>query len=102
MVNKIQKQCRTCVKMFTPCSNCENDKKIFHWRKVACSPTCAKKYFAKIEKSRQLKNKHNEIKTLDITKEKSSKIISNVTDDNNKPKKNGKRTIINKESEQIE
>lgn len=101
MGNKIQKQCRICGKMFTPCSNCENDKNIFHWRKVACSPICAKKYFAKIEKARRMKNIENEHKVVNISKDNSHEVILNT--DGNKPKRNKKRNIIeNKESEQIE
>lgn len=44
--------------MFTPCADCENDKTMFHWKKVACSPECAKEFFAKIEASRQPKVKN--------------------------------------------
>ena len=52
MAGKVQKPCKLCGKMFTPCADCENDKKMFRWKKVACSPECAKEYFAKIEASR--------------------------------------------------
>lgn len=53
MTGKIQKPCKICGKLFTPCADCANDKTMFRWRKVACSPECAKKYFAVIESSRQ-------------------------------------------------
>ncbi len=58
MSNKVQKPCKICKKMFTPCADCENDKTMFHWKKVACSPECAKEFFAKIEASRQPKVKN--------------------------------------------
>lgn len=53
MAGKVQKPCRICGKMFTPCADCEKDKTMFHWKRVACSPECAKEYFKKIEASRQ-------------------------------------------------
>lgn len=53
MAHKIQKPCRICGKMFTPCADCETDKTMFRWKKVACSPECARDYFAKILASRQ-------------------------------------------------
>lgn len=55
MATKVQKPCKICGKMFIPCADCENDKTMFRWKRVACSPECAKEYFAKIEKSRQSK-----------------------------------------------
>ena len=58
MSNKVQKPCKICKKMFTPCADCENDKTMFHWKRVACSPECAKKFFAKIEASREPKVKN--------------------------------------------
>lgn len=54
MANKIQKPCRVCGKMFTPCADCANDKTMFRWKKFTCSFNCAKEYFAGIEASRQL------------------------------------------------
>lgn len=53
MAGKVQKPCKICGKRFTPCADCANDKTMFHWKKVACSPECAKEYFARIEASRQ-------------------------------------------------
>lgn len=100
MANKVQKPCRICGKMFTPCADCENDKTIFHWRRVACSLDCAKKYFKKIEESRQFKvekesiqkNDHDE--NLDSSKMTNTNIL--------KPKRSRKNNIENKESEQID
>ena len=50
---KVQKPCKTCGKMFTPCADCERDKNMFHWRTVACSIECAKAYFEKVELARK-------------------------------------------------
>lgn len=105
MGNKIKKQCRICGKMFTPCADCENDQKIFRWRKVACSPVCAKKYFKKIEETRHQKNTDNEIATVNKKKFEAIDIMKDINGKNEegKPKKTRKRNIIeNKESEQIE
>lgn len=64
MTNKIQKTCKACGKLFTPCADCENDTTMFRWKRVACSPKCAKEYFSKIETSRQPQrvNKENDTK----------------------------------------
>ena len=51
-MSKVQKPCRVCGKMYTPCPDCENDKSAFHWRSVACSRECAMEYFRRIEESR--------------------------------------------------
>ena len=48
MSYKVQKPCKICGKMYTPCSDCETDDKVFHWRKVACSYECGQKYLAKV------------------------------------------------------
>lgn len=53
MPNQVQKPCKICGKLFTPCADCERDKTVFHWKRVACSPECARAYFAKIKESRQ-------------------------------------------------
>lgn len=50
---KVQKPCKICGKMFTPCVDCERDKSMFHWRTVACSLECAKAYFEKVELARK-------------------------------------------------
>lgn len=56
MSYKVQKPCRVCGKMYTPCSDCENDRSVFHWRTVACSIECGREYFSRIEKSRMEDN----------------------------------------------
>lgn len=52
MAYKVQKPCRVCGKMYTPCPDCENDKSIFHWRTVACSYECGKIYFERVMETR--------------------------------------------------
>lgn len=52
MAYKVQKPCKVCGKMFTPCADCERDKSAFHWRTVACSVECGKKYFEMVMKAR--------------------------------------------------
>lgn len=69
MAYKVKKPCRVCGKLYTPCSDCENDNVAFHWRTVACSYECGMEYFRRIEESR--KNKvveKSEVKqnTIDI------------------------------------
>lgn len=49
---KVQKQCRVCGKLYTPCGDCERDKTAFHWRSVACSRECGAEYLKRIEASR--------------------------------------------------
>mgnify|MGYP001035105178 FL=1 len=56
MSDKVQKPCKICGKPFTPCADCAKDKTMFHWKRVACSQECARKYFAKVEASRQTKS----------------------------------------------
>lgn len=55
MASKVQKRCRICGELYTPCSDCENDRHIFRWRTVACSRECGMKYFKAIEESRKAK-----------------------------------------------
>ena len=71
MANKVQKPCRVCGKMFYPCVDCAKDKTMFHWRAVACSIECAKKYFEKVEESRKPKQeiKNEKPKTDNIIPE---------------------------------
>lgn len=57
---KVQIPCKGCGKMFTPCANCVNDNSAFHWRAIACSPECAKKYFKAVEDARNKNYKAEE------------------------------------------
>lgn len=99
MANKVQKPCKICGKMFIPCADCENDKTMFRWKRVACSPECAKEYFAKIEESRHPKVEpeisqaiHNDsLPTFDVDD------VETV-----KPKRGRKKNIDNEEREQID
>lgn len=65
---KVQIPCKGCGKMFTPCANCVNDNSAFHWRAIACSPECAKKYFKAVEEARN-KNTKTEKSNEHVTKE---------------------------------
>ena len=53
---KVKKPCKVCGKLFTPCSDCENDKTAFHWRTVACSIECGRKYLAMVLEARTYDN----------------------------------------------
>ena len=70
---KVQKPCKTCGKMFTPCADCERDKSMFHWRTVACSLECAKTYFAKVEEAR------NHVVNTEIKSEETENIVLEET-----------------------
>ncbi len=53
MTDKVQKPCKICGRMFTPCADCADGRSMFRWKRVACSRECAKIYFARIEASRR-------------------------------------------------
>lgn len=67
MAYKVQRPCKVCGKLYTPCADCENDKSAFHWRTVACSPECGKKYFEKVMKARNRVKGKKEVKKTLIT-----------------------------------
>ncbi len=105
MASKVQKPCRICGKMFTPCADCENDKTMFRWKRVACSPECAKEYFAKVEalrlhyveNSETCANETENIK-IDHTVLEENTVVEDI-----KSKRTRKKNDIKiKESEQIE
>ena len=60
---KVQRPCRVCGKLYTPCSDCDNDKTAFHWRAVACSIECGRKYLQMVLEAR------SEVKPLSDTTE---------------------------------
>lgn len=60
---KVQKHCRTCGKLYTPCASCENDNTAFHWRTVACCYECGMEYFKAVMKNRE-KDISNDVKTI--------------------------------------
>lgn len=96
MANKIQKPCRICGKMFTPCADCENDKTMFRWKRFTCSLECAKEYFAKINESRKPQIQTEIIQNDNI-------VFAEMVDANIvKPKRVRKKNIENEESEQID
>ena len=103
MAYKVQKPCRTCGKMYTPCSDCEKDKSAFHWRTVACSLKCAMEYFEKIEESRKPTCDSIEVSVTETKNENSNGVVSSETTNSNevKPTRTRKKKN-NEESEQID
>ncbi len=93
----VQKPCKVCGKMYTPCSTCEKDNSIFHWRTVACSEKCAAIYFERVRNARMPKQK-NAVKN-DIQKMHYVDVKNNTNKEKTYQKKNDKN--IN-ESEKIE
>ena len=88
MANKVQKPCKICGRMFTPCADCENDKTMFRWKRVACSPECAKEYFAKIEESRQPRVKKTiSSQLVEMENIETVSVVSAVTTEIMKPKR---------------
>lgn len=82
MAYKVKKTCRVCGKMYVPCTDCENDNTVFHWRTVACSYECGKKYFEKVLEER---NKSTKMKSVSSAKKsvqtkKISEKVENSTD----------------------
>ena len=55
MAYKVQKPCKVCGRMYTPCFDCEQDNKTFRWRTVACSMKCGMEYFRMVEEARKPK-----------------------------------------------
>lgn len=103
MRGKIQKPCRICGKLFTPCSDCENDKTMFRWKRIACSQKCAKEYFAKVEASRQPKIESVDLQPVITDDLETTDIASRVTIEQVESKRIRKRNDSkNKESEQID
>lgn len=92
MSYKVQKPCKVCGKLYTPCADCESNKGVFHWRTVACSQECASRYFAMVIEAR---NKEEKSYSDEAVNEEDS-----ITE---KPKRTRKSTKVkNEESEQIE
>lgn len=48
---KVTRPCRVCGRLFVPCQDCGGSA--FRWRAFACSPECAKRYFAAVEDARR-------------------------------------------------
>lgn len=105
MRGKIQKPCRICGKLFTPCSDCENDKTMFRWKRIACSQKCAIEYFAKVEASRQPKVESIDPQPVEIDNLETTDIASKVTIEQAESKRTRTRKrndSKNEESEQID
>ena len=107
---KVQKPCKTCGKMFTPCADCERDKNMFHWRTVACSIECAKAYFEKVELARKPVAKVEEarnhvvntkIKNEETKSEETENIVSEeiIKEEVSKPKRIRKQNNFENEKE---
>ena len=97
---KVQKPCKTCGKMFTPCADCERDKSMFHWRTVACSLECATAYFAKVEEARN-HVVNTEIKNEETKTEEMENIVleKTVKEEVSKPKRIRKQNNFENEKE---
>lgn len=103
MAYKVQKPCRICGKMYTPCTDCENDKNAFHWRSVACSLKCAIEYFEKIDESRKPKGDKIEVSVTKIKDEYVGEAVSSDTITSEEIKSTRTRkNKNNEESEQID
>ena len=77
MPYKVQKPCKVCGKLYTPCSDCERDKTAFHWRTVACSMKCGMEYFRMVEEARKPKLETTEVIVEEIVEE----TVTSTTDE---------------------
>lgn len=80
MAYKVQKPCKVCGKMYTPCVYCESDKTAFHWRTVACSVECAEEYFRRVEEARKQQEKKKPKKADGKDENKLSETTIEITD----------------------
>lgn len=92
MSHKVQKSCKTCKKLYTPCTDCERDKTAFHWRTVACSYECGMKYFEKVMNARSKNKIEKEEFHLTKTSEEESILQEKLTIDI--PKKKNKKASV--------
>ena len=104
MSNKVQKPCKVCGKLYTPCSDCERDKTAFHWRTVACSMKCGMEYFRMVEEARKPKVETKEVIVEEtIASEEIVDVVEVVEEVSEKKYSRKKSTKAKKEeSEQIE
>ena len=108
MPYKVQKPCKVCGKLYTPCSDCERDRTAFHWRTVACSVKCGMEYFRMVEEARKPKVEEKVIEVKEIVSEE----IETVSDGNAEVvegivekkfyKKKSTKMVNKEESEQID
>lgn len=108
---KVQKKCRICGKLYTPCSYCENDKMAFHYRTICCSRKCAQVYLERVLEARNtsiISTTSNMSQEIEPTEE--VKVIDNTEQENDgqtneeKPKRKytKKKKVEVEDSEQIE
>lgn len=76
MSYRVQKPCKVCGKLYTPCSDCENDKAIFRWRTVACSYECGQEYLKRVMDARSNNTVKNEQEKKTF-KKSNTKIVKN-------------------------
>lgn len=84
---KVQKPCKVCGKMYTPCADCENENTTFHWRTVVCSYECAMEYFRRVDENRKKNSikgdseivEDNKIKTENIEHPKTKRVYKKKT-----------------------
>lgn len=69
MTYKVQKPCKVCGKMYTPCVDCERDQSIFHWRTVACSVECGLEFFRQVEEARKPKETEHKEESVPVSEE---------------------------------
>ncbi len=74
MAYKVKRPCRVCGKLFTPCTDCENDKTAFHWRTIACSYECAIAYLKKVQELRKNES--------DSTPNQEASVLKEISDSN--------------------
>ncbi|WP_206459450.1 hypothetical protein [Anaerovorax sp. IOR16] len=82
-MTKVQRPCKVCGKMFTPCFDCIQDKNAFHWRAVACSEECGREFLKLVLEDRAIKdiyepptlfnNEIDNVKTQEIKPQKTNK-----------------------------
>ena len=110
MAYKVQKPCKVCGKMYTPCAYCENEKTAFHWRTVACSKECGYEYLRQVMEARNpepiteiIEEVVNENETV-ITNDEKNEVVEVVEEKTEKKSYRRKTTKAtnNEESEQIE
>jgi hypothetical protein len=106
MAYKVQKPCKVCGKMYTPCAYCENEKTAFHWRTVACSKECGYEYLRQVMEARNPNTEIEEIKVENETVVINEEVTTVESVEEVTKKKTSKKKIIetvnNEESEQIE
>lgn len=105
MAYKVQKPCKVCGKMYTPCFDCETDTKKFRWRTVACSPVCGMKYFEMVEEARKPKVETKDVVVEEtVTSEEILDVVEAVEEVSEKKysRKKSTKSENKEESEQIE